>query len=94
MCGHMGYGRIKNENIRGGVGVAVEDKMRENRFRWFGNVNRRPTNASVKRCDYKTETQGKRGRERPKKTWKETKKKHGVLGANGRLDTKPSIMAF
>ncbi|RXH79026.1 hypothetical protein DVH24_040173 [Malus domestica] len=36
---------IQNEDIQGKVGVAIiEDKMRENRFRWFGRVNRRPTN--------------------------------------------------
>jgi len=35
-------GRIRNEYIRGGVGVAsIMDKMRGNRLRWFGLVMRR-----------------------------------------------------
>ncbi|GMP54130.1 hypothetical protein CsSME_00019390 [Camellia sinensis var. sinensis] len=33
-------------------GVApIEDKLRENRLRWFGHIQRRPTEAVVKRCD-------------------------------------------
>ncbi|KAB2625930.1 hypothetical protein D8674_017590 [Pyrus ussuriensis x Pyrus communis] len=49
--------KIRNEDIRGKVGVAeIEGKMRENQLRWFGHVQRRPTNALVRRCDYRTET--------------------------------------
>lgn len=47
-------------------------KMRENRLRWFGHVNRRPMDAPIRRCDYETKAQGKRGRERSKETFKET----------------------
>jgi len=31
--------RIRNEYVRGSIGVtSIVDKMRENRFRWFGHV--------------------------------------------------------
>ncbi|CAN6677616.1 unnamed protein product [Malus baccata var. baccata] len=67
MCGHTRKDKIRNEDIRG--------KMRENRLRWFGHVQRRPTDAPVRRCDYGTEVQGRRGRGRPRKTLEETLRK-------------------
>ncbi|KAM1032662.1 hypothetical protein FF1_036269 [Malus domestica] len=76
MCGHTRNDKIRNEDIRGKVGVAeIEGKLRENRLRWFGHVQRRPTNASVRRCDYGIEVQGRRGRGRPKKTLEKTLRK-------------------
>ena len=37
MRGYMRNDKIKNEDIQGKIGVAaIEDKMRENRLRWFG----------------------------------------------------------
>ena len=38
-------------------------------------MKRRPTGAPVKRYNYEIETQGQRGRGRPRKTWKETQRK-------------------
>ncbi|RXH97113.1 hypothetical protein DVH24_035781 [Malus domestica] len=36
MCGHTRKDKIRNEDIRGKVGVAeIEGKRRENRLRWF-----------------------------------------------------------
>ncbi|KAM2891684.1 hypothetical protein COP2_009948 [Malus domestica] len=76
MCRHMRKDKIGNDDIRGKVGVAeIEGKMRENQFRWFGHVQRRPTDAPVRRCDYGTEVQGRRGRGRPRKTLEETLRK-------------------
>ena len=76
MCGHTRKDKIGNEDIRGKVGVAeIEGKMRENRLRWFGHVQRRPTDAPIRRCDYGTEVQGRRGRGRPRKTLEETLRK-------------------
>ncbi|KAM2069715.1 hypothetical protein FF1_001213 [Malus domestica] len=73
MCGHTRNDKIRNEDIRGKVGVAeIEGKMRENRLRWFGHVQRRPTDAPV---DHGTEVQGRRGRGRPRKTLEETLRK-------------------
>ena len=76
MCGHTRKDKIGNEDIRGKVGVAeIVGKMRENRLRWFGHVQRRPNDAPVRRCDYGTEVQGRRGRGRPRKTLEETLRK-------------------
>ncbi|CAN6561755.1 unnamed protein product [Malus baccata var. baccata] len=76
MCGLMRKDKIRNEDIRGKVGVAeIEGKMRENRLRWVGHVQRRPTDAPVRRCDYGTKVQGRRGRGRPRKTLEETIRK-------------------
>ncbi|RXH87370.1 hypothetical protein DVH24_034270 [Malus domestica] len=76
MCGHTRKDKIRNEDIRGKVGIAeIEGKMRENRLRWFGHVQRRHTDASVRRYDYEIEVQGRRGRGRPKKTLEETLRK-------------------
>ncbi|KAL6543338.1 hypothetical protein OROHE_010858 [Orobanche hederae] len=42
MCGHTKKDRIKNEVIREKIRIAsIEDKMMENRLRWFGHVRRR-----------------------------------------------------
>ena len=60
---------IRNEEIRGKVGVApIGDKMRENRLRWFGYVRRRPTEAPVKRCESMEIASSRRGR--LKRSWK------------------------
>ncbi|KAM1663779.1 hypothetical protein ACFXTN_039405 [Malus domestica] len=76
MYGHTRKDKIENEDIQGKVGVAkIEGNMRENRFRWFGHVQRRPTDAPVRKCDYETEVQGRRGRGRPRKTLEETLRK-------------------
>jgi len=38
---------VRNEEIRTKIGVAsIEEKMRENRLRWFGHVRRRLTGAT------------------------------------------------
>ncbi|CAN6691314.1 unnamed protein product [Malus baccata var. baccata] len=76
MCGHTRNDKIRNEDIRGKVGVAeIEGKRRETRLLWFGHVQRRPTDAPVRRCDYGTEVQGRRGRGRLRKTLEETLRK-------------------
>ncbi|PHU04839.1 Lon protease -like protein, mitochondrial [Capsicum chinense] len=63
--------RVRNEIIREKVGVAsVEDKMREERLRWFGHVMRRGSVAPVRRCETLTMDgfrRGRRGRSRPKR---------------------------
>ncbi|KAM2623202.1 hypothetical protein TB2_027734 [Malus domestica] len=75
MCGYTRKDKIRNEDIRGKVGVAeIEGKRRENRLRWFGHVQRRSTDAPV-RSDHGTEVQGRRGRGRPRKTLEETLRK-------------------
>ena len=50
MCGNTRRDKVRNEDIRTKIGVAsIEEKMRENRLRWFGHVHRRPTDAPVRR---------------------------------------------
>ncbi|KAM1702558.1 hypothetical protein ACFX14_027772 [Malus domestica] len=71
MYGHTRKDKIGNEVIRGKVGVAkIEGNMRENRFRWFGHVQRRPTDAPVRKCDYGTEFRAEGVEEDLGKLWK------------------------
>ena len=73
MTGVTRKDRIRNDIIRRNLDVApIEDKMRENRLRWFGHVYRRPSDAPVRRSDMIRIDGGKRGRGRPKRTWVET----------------------
>jgi nonsense-mediated mRNA decay protein 3 len=49
MSGVSREDRIKNEYVRGSIGVAsILDKMRDNRLRWFGHVMRREETNAVK----------------------------------------------
>jgi len=39
MCGNTRREKVRNEDILTKIGVApIEEKMRENRLRWFGHV--------------------------------------------------------
>ena len=50
MCGNTRRVKVRNEDIRTKIGVTpIEEKMRENRLRWFGHMRRRPTDALVRR---------------------------------------------
>lgn len=52
MCGKTVQDRITHENIRGAVEISsIEDKMRENRLRWFGYVLRRLADMVVRMSD-------------------------------------------
>ena len=69
MCGKTRINKIRNENIRSLVGVApIEDKMRENRLRWFSHIGRRLTDAPVRRVEKIDIVQSKKLRGRPKMT--------------------------
>ena len=68
--------KVRNEWIRKIIEVApIEEKMRENRLRWFGHIQRRPTNAPVRKSDAIHIEGNARGRERPKLTCVEIIKK-------------------
>ena len=70
MCGNTRRDKMRNEDTRTKIGVAsIEEKMRENRLRWFGHVRRRPTDASVRRIECIKLGKVKRAQGRPKKTW-------------------------
>ena len=52
MYGKTMRDKIRNERIRKMIEVAqIEEKMRENQLRWFGHIQRRPTNAPVRKSD-------------------------------------------
>ena len=75
MCGKTRMDKVRNEDIHSLVGVApIEDKMREDRLRWFGHIGRRPTDARVRMVEKIDIVQGKRLRGRPKMTWMEVVK--------------------
>ncbi|KAF3628949.1 putative prolyl 4-hydroxylase 3 [Capsicum annuum] len=72
MCGLTRADRVRNEIIRKKVGVvSVEEKMREVRFRWFGHVMMRGSDAPVRRCERLALDGFKQSRGRPKKYWRE-----------------------
>ena len=69
MCGKTRRDRIRNETVREMVGVApIEEKLRENRLRWFGHVQCRTADAVVKRADMIALDRNAPGRGRPKLT--------------------------
>jgi len=52
MCGHTRPDKIRNVDIWEKVGVApMDDRMREERLRWFGHVQRRSIDSPVRRCE-------------------------------------------
>ena len=63
---------IRNEVIRGVVKVApIENKIRETRLRWFGEVKRRSENSLLRRCETINVLECRRGIGRLKKSWNE-----------------------
>ena len=80
MCGKTRMDKVRNEDIRSLVGVAlIEEKMRENRLRWFGHVERRPIDAPVRRVEKIDIEQSKKLRGRPKMNWMKVVKKYMKL---------------
>jgi len=68
MCGNTRRDKVRNENIRTKIGVAsIKEKMRENRLRWSGHVQRTPTDAPVKRVAHINLRQVKKAQVRLKK---------------------------
>ncbi|XP_050511752.1 uncharacterized protein LOC126887900, partial [Diabrotica virgifera virgifera] len=71
MSGVTKKDKIRNEYIRGSLGVApIDAKMREHRLRWFGHVQRRDVNHPIRRIA-EVQIPGRSRRGRPKKTWGE-----------------------
>jgi len=72
MCGHTRLDKIRNEVIRGKIGVAsIEDKIREARLHWFGHIRRRSMDTLVRRCEKIDLPRLSRSRDRPRKSWSE-----------------------
>src|SRR3954462_8054319 len=80
-CGHTRKDRIRNDVIRGRVGVApIEEKLVQHRLRWFGHIQRRPSEAPVHIGRLRRADNVKRGRGRPNLTWEESVKRPEGLG--------------
>ncbi|RCV42932.1 hypothetical protein SETIT_9G255200v2 [Setaria italica] len=72
ICGYTRRDRVRNENIRDRLGVApIEEKLIQHRVRWFGHVQRRPSEAPMRSGTLRHDSNAKRGRGRPKLTWEE-----------------------
>ena len=77
VCGKTRRDKVRNEWICKMIEVApIEEKMRENRLRWFDHIQRKPINAPVRKSDaIHVEGNDARGRGRPKLIWIEIIKK-------------------
>ena len=48
MCGHTRLDKIRNEVIRGKIGVrSIDDIIKKARLRWFGHIRHRNLDAPV-----------------------------------------------
>ena len=74
MCGHTRKDQ-RNDDIRDRVGVATtEEKLVQNRLRWFGHIWHRPPEEPVHSRRLKRAENVKRGRGRLNLTWEESLK--------------------
>lgn len=73
ICGHIRNDRIQNDYVWEKISVApTEEKMTENRLKWFGHhVQRRPLEVPIRRVDC---TIFKTVKRRPKRTLEEINK--------------------
>ena len=72
MCGHTRLDKIRNEVIRGKIGVSsIGDKIREIRLRWFGHIRRKNMDTPVKRCEKIVHPNYRRSNDRSKKSLSE-----------------------
>ena len=71
ICGNTIMDRIKSKEFREKLGVApLSEKLRGNRLRWFGHVQRKNFDSPIRRIE-SIIVESKRNRGRPKKTWVE-----------------------
>jgi hypothetical protein len=69
ICGHTKKDRIRNDDIRDKLGVApIQEKLVEHRLRWFGHIQRRLPEASVRSGILSRPENIRRGRGRPRLT--------------------------
>ena len=63
MCGHTRKDWVRNDDIRDRVAVAlIEENLVQHRLRWFGHIQRRPPEATVRSERLKRAENVKRGR--------------------------------
>ncbi|RCV30701.1 hypothetical protein SETIT_6G116400v2 [Setaria italica] len=69
ICDHTRRDRVRNEDIRGRLGVApIEEKLIQHRLRWFGHVQQKAPEAPVRSGTLRRDSNVKRGIGRPKLT--------------------------
>jgi hypothetical protein len=74
--GHTRRDRVWNDDIRERLGVApIEEKLVQHRLRWFGHMQRRPTEAPICNRVIRRTGNKKRDRCRPNLTWEEYMKR-------------------
>ena len=73
-CGHTRMDRVRNDNIRDRLEAPIEEKLVQHRLRWFGHAQRRPPETPVY-CGVLSQANNmRRGRGRPKLTWRRQQK--------------------
>jgi hypothetical protein len=76
ICGHTRKNRIINDDIRDKIWVApIQEKLVQHRLRWFGHIQRSPSEASVRSGILSRPENTRRGRGRPRLTWDEAIKR-------------------
>jgi hypothetical protein len=72
ICGHTRRDRVQIDDIHERPGVApVEEKLVQHRLRWFGHMQRRPGEASIRNGVIRRTSNKKRDRGRSNLTWEE-----------------------
>jgi hypothetical protein len=76
ICDHTRRDRVRNDDIRERLWVApVEEKLVQYRLRWFGHIQWRPTEVSIRNGLIRRTDNKKRGRGQPNLTWEEAVKR-------------------
>jgi hypothetical protein len=76
ICGHTRKNQIRNDDIRDKLGIApIQDKLVQHRLRWFGHIQQWPPEALVRSGILSRPENTRRGRGRPRLTWKEAIKR-------------------
>jgi hypothetical protein len=72
ICGHTKRDWVQIDDIHERPGVApVEEKLVQHRLRWFGHMQRRPGEASIRNGVIRRTSNKKRDRGRSNLTWEE-----------------------
>lgn len=72
ICGHTRNDHIRNDDIRGKLGVApIEEKFVQHRLKWFGHIQRRPPEAPMRSGILRRIETTRRDRGRLKLTWED-----------------------
>jgi hypothetical protein len=76
ICSHTRRDRVRKDDIYERLGVtSVEEKLVQYRLRWFGHMQRRPTEAPIRNGVIRRTGNNKRGRGQPNLTWEESVKR-------------------